>query len=486
MSQRIVAVDLGASSGRVYAADVSVEEFTLHEAARFSNGVVQIGDRLYWDILGLYQGVLEGIANANRDWPISSIGVDSWAVDYGLIRQDGSLLSNPASYRDSRTASSIELARNTIGLGELFARTGIAHQPFNSIFQLMSDESAGYLKETGHALLIPDLITFFLSGAVATEFTNASTTQLLGVDGTWDERLIEAAGLDAALLAPLVEPGHFAGTLRHELCQRLGALDDVRIVNVASHDTASAVVAVPAVNADFAYISCGTWSLVGMELESPIVNDEARERGFSNERGIEDTYRFLHNVMGLWVLQESIRTWERSVGPIDVARLVARSATEQPLRSVIDINDSSLLAPGDMPSRITQLCERGGEPVPESPEQFTRCILDSLALAYRRAVHDLERLTGTAVRRVHIVGGGVNNTLICQLTADACGIEVFAGPVEAAAIGNVLVQARSLGIIEGDRWALRRYLARHTVIDEYRPDPLMTNKFEEAADRPRH
>lgn len=486
MSQRIVAVDLGASSGRVYAADVSAEEFTLHETARFSNGVVQIDDRLYWDILALYQGILGGIANANRDRPISSIGVDSWAVDYGLIRQDGSLLSNPASYRDPRTVGSIELAGNSIGIGELFARTGIAHQPFNSIFQLMSDESAGYLREAGRALLIPDLLTFFLSGTMATEFTNASTTQLLGLDGAWDEQLIRAAGLDVALLAPLVKPGHFAGTLRYELCERLGTVNDVRIVNVASHDTASAVVAVPAVNANFAYISCGTWSLVGMELEGPIVNDEVRELGFSNERGIEDTYRFLHNVMGLWVLQESIRIWERSVGPIDVAQLVARSAAQQPLRSVIDINHPSLLTPGDMPSRITQLCEQGGEPVPESHEQFTRCILDSLAFAYRRAVRDLERLTGAIVERVHIVGGGVNNTLICQLTADACGVEVFAGPVEAAAIGNVLVQARSLGIIEGDRWALRRYLARHTAIVEYSPDPFMTRRFEEASHRDRH
>lgn len=485
MTERIVAVDLGASSGRVYAADVSIDGFTLHETARFSNGAVQIGARLYWDLLGLYQGILGGITKANRDRPISSIGVDSWGVDYGLVRKDGSLLSNPASYRDPRTSDSIKLAGTTIGFEELFVRTGVAHQPFNSIFQLMSDESAGYLKEAQHVLLMPDLITYILSGSLGTEFTNASTTQLLGVDGNWDEKLISGAGLDPALLAPLVKPGHIAGIMSHELCERLGVVGDVSIVNVASHDTASAVVAVPAANADFAYISCGTWSLIGMELECPIINDEARERGFTNERGIEDTYRFLHNVMGLWVLQESVRTWERSMGPIDVTQLVARCAAEVSLRSIIDINDPSLLTPGEMPSRITQLCEQGGEPAPQNPEQFTRCILDSLALAYRQAVKDLGRLTGATVQRVHIVGGGTNIALLCQLTADACGVEVFAGPVEAAAIGNILVQARSLGIIGGDRWALRHYLARHTTIDVYSPDSTMTKMFEQSSRRVR-
>ncbi|HEY1222520.1 MAG TPA: FGGY-family carbohydrate kinase, partial [Acidimicrobiales bacterium] len=258
--------------------------------------------------------------------------------------------------------------------------------------------------------------------------------------------------------------------------------EPIDVINVASHDTASAVVAVPASNANFAYISCGTWSLVGVELESPVVSEEARRAGFSNERGVEGTYRFLHNVMGLWTLQESIRTWELRVGPIDVGELVARSEAEEALRSLIDINDESFLTPGDMPARIARLCRASAEPVPESPEQFTRCILDSLALAYRRAVDQVQSLSGLHVDAVHMVGGGVNNTLLCQLTADACGLEVVAGPVEAAAIGNVLIQAGALGVLDGERWALRRFSRRTGHVEVYRPNAAMTKRFSERGD----
>jgi rhamnulokinase len=266
------------------------------------------------------------------------------------------------------------------------------------------------------------------------------------------------------------------------LAHRLGADRPIDVINVASHDTASAVVAVPASNANFAYISCGTWSLVGVELESPVLSDEARRAGFSNERGVEGTYRFLHNVMGLWTLQESIRTWELRAGSIDVGELVARSEREEVLRSVIDINDESFLPPGDMPARIARLCRASGEPVPETPEQFTRCILDSLALAYRRAVNRAQELSGLHVDAVHIVGGGVNNKLLCQLTADACGLEVVAGPVEAAAIGNVLVQAGALGVVDGERWALRHFLQQTSHVDAYRPNAAVTKRFSERGD----
>ena len=481
-TERVVAVDLGASSGRLYTGEVSDDHLTLTETGRFANGSVQLGENLYWDILGLYRGIVEGLTNALRQGPISSVGVDSWAVDYGLVRSDGSLLSNPACYRDLRTEPSIARAKELVGLETMFERTGIAHQPFNTVFQLMADAASGHLGEATWALLLPDLINYFLTGETATEFTNASTTQLMTLHGDWDEDLFSRLGLESSIFPKVVEPAHVLAPVSLALAHRLGAQEPIDVINVASHDTASAVVAVPASNANFAYISCGTWSLVGVELESPVVSEEARRAGFSNERGVEGTYRFLHNVMGLWTLQESIRTWELRVGPIDVGELVARSEAEEALRSLIDINDESFLTPGDMPARIARLCRASAEPVPESPEQFTRCILDSLALAYRRAVDQVQSLSGLHVDAVHMVGGGVNNTLLCQLTADACGLEVVAGPVEAAAIGNVLIQAGALGVLDGERWALRRFSRRTGHVEVYRPNAAMTKRFSERGD----
>jgi rhamnulokinase len=476
-TERIVAVDLGASSGRLYTAEVGADHFVLTETGRFPNGSVQLGENLFWDVLGLYRGILDGLTSAIRLGPISSVGVDSWAVDYGLVRSDGSLLSNPACYRDLRTQPSIVRANELVGLDVMFERSGIAHQPFNTVFQLMADAASGHLAEAKRVLLLPDLINYFLTGEEATEFTNASTTQLMTSDGAWDVDLFSRLDLEPTVFAHVVQPGHLLAAISSPLAQRLGTTESVHVVNVASHDTASAVVAVPAHDANFAYISCGTWSLVGVELESPVVTHEARRAGFSNERGVEGTYRFLHNVMGLWTLQESIRTWELRAGPIDVIELVARSEREEPLRSLIDINDASLLTPGDMPSRIARLCRESAEPVPETPEQFTRCILDSLALAYRRAVQQVQELSGIEVNAVHIVGGGVNNKLLCQLTADACGLRVMAGPVEAAAIGNVLIQAGTLGVVDSERWALRGYLRRTGHVDVYEPNAAMTKHF---------
>jgi rhamnulokinase len=258
---------------------------------------------------------------------------------------------------------------------------------------------------------------------------------------------------------------------------QIGASDAVEVVNVASHDTASAVLAVPATSTNFAYISCGTWSLVGTELDTPIVNETARRHGFSNERGVEGTFRVLHNVMGLWLLQESIREWKLSGQSLDVDQLVLRSESEPALRSVVDINDSVFLAPGDMPSRIVEMCRQTDQTIPETPEQVTRCIIDSLALAYRNAIRTLEQLSRHTFNVIHLVGGGVHNHLLCQLTADACGVTVVAGPVEAAAIGNILVQAKARGTLSGDRWSLRGYLSRNVDLVTYVPNDAMTRRF---------
>jgi rhamnulokinase len=477
VTERLVAVDLGASSGRVYAADVNADHFLMNEVGRFANGAAQEGDHLYWDIMGLHRGVLESLARVQREGPISSIGVDSWAVDYGLVGTDGSLRANPFCYRDSRTSAPLLEAQELIGFDNLYRRTGIAVQPFNTIFQLMDDLSSGRLTDAAHALLIPDLLNYFLTGELATEVTNASTTQLLGRDGQWDRDLFAALGLNPSLFPDLVAPGHVLGNVQQSVLDQIGASDAVEVVNVASHDTASAVLAVPATSTNFAYISCGTWSLVGTELDTPIVNETARRHGFSNERGVEGTFRVLHNVMGLWLLQESIREWKLSGQSLDVDQLVLRSESEPALRSVVDINDSVFLAPGDMPSRIVEMCRQTDQTIPETPEQVTRCIIDSLALAYRNAIRTLEQLSRHTFNVIHLVGGGVHNHLLCQLTADACGVTVVAGPVEAAAIGNILVQAKARGTLSGDRWSLRGYLSRNVDLVTYVPNDAMTRRF---------
>jgi rhamnulokinase len=480
---RLVSVDLGASSGRVYLADIGADRLELTELTRFTNGGVPVGGRLYWDTLRLHRGILDGLTAAGQGGSVDAIGIDSWAVDYGLLRPDGTLLANPFHHRDDRTAATYRRVVDEFGAGELYGRSGIALQPFNTVYQLLADLDSGLLGLAATALLIPDLLSFWLTGQAGTELTNASTTQLLDPSGAWDHDLLGRLGLPDGLFAPLRHPGAPAGTLLPEVSAEVGLPASVAVITVASHDTAAAVVAVPAARPDFAYISCGTWSLVGVELDAPVVSAGALAAGFTNERGIDGTFRFLRNVMGLWLLQEVVRTWERSGPPIDLAALLSASAEVTPLRSVIDPDTRELLAPGEMPTRLAAQCRAVGQPEPRTAPEMTRCILDSLALAYRRAISDAEALTGRTVGVVHLVGGGVRNRLLCQLTADACGRPVTAGPIEAAAIGNALVQARAVGILDPDRTALRRFVADHTALEHYEPTPASTRRFAEAAQR---
>lgn len=409
-------MDLGASSGRVVVAEVGPDRLELREAHRFPNIPVLAGGTLYWDILRLYRGVLEGLSAAGQ---VDGIGIDSWAVDYGLLDERGQLLGNPVHYRDSRTEGWSE------GAGpEVWARTGVAAQPFNTLNQLAADAGSPQLALARHLLLIPDLIAYWLTGEIGAELTNASTTQLLDArTRQWAPDLVK--GADPAILPPIRRPG-----------ERIGSADGTPVLAVGSHDTASAVAAVPALDAHFAYISCGTWSLVGVETAQPVLSEAARLAGFTNELGVGGGVRFLRNVTGLWLLQECMRAWGRD----DLEDLL-RAAALEPRRSVVDANDPKFHPPGDMPRRIAAACEAAGLPVPETHAQFVRCVLDSLAQAHSDAVTAAGRLTGQRVDVVHIVGGGSRNALLCQLTADACGLPVIAGPVEATAIGNALVQA---------------------------------------------
>ncbi|MFI5842450.1 rhamnulokinase family protein [Catenuloplanes sp. NPDC051500] len=450
------AVDLGASSGRVIRATLDGAELRLDEVHRFPNEPVTVNGTLHWDVLALYRGVLEGLRRAG---PVDSIGIDSWAVDYGLIDSTGALLGNPVHYRDARTTDSWQQVAARIGEERLYATTGLQQLSFNTLYQLAAAKGTPQLGAARRLLMIPDLIAYWLTGQIGAEITNASTTQLYDLRARlWSAELIAEAGLDAALFPPLREPGTIIGRARE--------IDgNPPVIAVGSHDTASAVVAVPAADAHFAYISCGTWSLVGVELDAPVLSEASRAANFTNEGGVDGTIRYLRNVMGLWLLQESCRTW----GDPDLPTLIAAAGDREQFVSVIDPDHPDFLAPGDMPARIAEFCRRTGQPVPADAPAVTRTILDSLALAHRRTIREAAALSGKRVDVVHIVGGGARNTLLCQLTADACGLPVLAGPVEATALGNVLVQARAAGATGPTLTDLRTLLRDTQSLTRYQP-----------------
>ena len=460
MTPSFAAVDLGASSGRVMLADLSDEAIVLREVHRFANRPVTVGGTLHWDVLALWAGTLDGLRLAGRQaGSLAGIGVDGWAIDYALLDEDGRLLGNPVHYRDHRTDGVAEQVADTIGYAQLYAHTGVQLLPFNTVYQWFADRDSWAMRSAAHALLIPDLFGYWFSGEIGCELTNASTTGLLDVrSGRWAGEVFDALGLRHDLLPAVRPPGTQVGTLRAAVAAEC-ELEPVPLFGVGSHDTASAVVGVPARDERFAYISCGTWSLVGVELAEPVTSDAAREANFSNELGVDGTVRFLRNVMGLWLLQESVRTWQRGGATVDLQRLLGEAATLPGGRSVVDPDRPEFLPPGDMPARLRAECERTGQPVPTSRAEITRCILDSLAAAYRRTVRRAVELTGRPVEVVHVVGGGAQNALLCQLTANACELPVVAGPVEAAAYGNVLVQARAAGVLSGGLAELRGLLA---------------------------
>lgn len=467
----LAAVDLGASSGRVMVGRVGPDTLELVEALRFPNTPVDVLGTLHWDVLSLYRGVLEGLRSAGRVTSgLASVGIDSWAVDYGLLDERGALLSNPVHYRDGRTGGIMEKVLADVDAEELYRTTGLQQLPFNTIYQLVAEAEAGGLDRASTLLMIPDLIAYWLTGTVGAEATNASTTQLYDVRSrSWAGDLIERLGLPHRIFPELREPGTRMGAMVAGVREQTGLSEQTVVTAVGSHDTASAVVAVPARGERFAYISCGTWSLVGLELDQPVLSEASRLANFTNEGGVDGRIRYLRNVMGLWLLQESVRTWELAGESVDLPGLLKAAAQVPALVRVIDPDDPVFLPPGDMPSRIAEACLRTGQSVPGGPTEVVRCILDSLALAYRRTVRQAAELAGREVDVIHLVGGGAQNALLCQLTADACGLPVLAGPVEATALGNVLVQGRALGAVDGDLDTLRALVASTHQIARYEP-----------------
>ena len=469
------AVDLGASSGRVLVGRVADGRLVTAEVARFPNGPVAVpaGERevRHWDVLRLHAELVAGLRAAAREHgPLGSVGLDSWAVDYGLLDADGALLGNPVHYRDARTEGVPDEVFRHLTPEWLYARNGLQVLPFNTVFQLAAAAGSAQLGAARRLLLVPDLLGHWLSGATVTEVTNASTTGLLDpTTRRWSDavtsELAAVHGTDVAgLLTPLVEPGTVLGRLRPSV----GAGEAAHVA-VGSHDTASAVAAVPSWTSDFAYISSGTWSLVGVELEAPVLTEASRRANFTNELGTDGSVRFLRNVMGLWVLQECLRTWDEEGAPADLAELLAAAGAEPPLERVVDIDDPAFLPPGDMPARVRAALRRTGQAVPEGRAGLVRCVLDSLALAYRRAVRQAAELAGRDPEVVHVVGGGARNELLCRLTADATALPVVAGPVEATAFGNLLVQAQATGALAPGRRALRDVVAASAPTRRYEP-----------------
>jgi rhamnulokinase len=453
----LAAVDLGASSGRVMSGHVGPRTLELREVHRFPNDPVALPDGLHWDLLRIQFEVMAGLRAAGRETGrLLGVAVDSWGVDYGLLDRAGSLIGAPFHYRDARTEPAIPAVHAVVPFERLYARTGTQFQPFNTVYQLTAEGGTSRFEAARTMLMVPDLIGYWLTGVMAAEETNGSTTGLFDIERrAWATDLLDELGLPRAILRPTSRPGELVGALRPEVAADAGLSKPPVLAHVGSHDTASAVVGVPAEDERFAYIACGTWGLVGVELERPILTDASRAANFTNELGVDGRIRYLRNVMGLWLLQESLRTWEHAGEPSDLTGLLAAAAELPAGGPQVDVDDPVFMPPGDMPARIAKACRQAGQTPPSGRPALVRCIVDSLAAAFARTVEDAERLSGRDVRVVHLVGGGSRNTLLCQLTADACGRPVVAGPVEATALGNVLVQARAHRLIEGDLEALR-------------------------------
>ncbi|MEO0530121.1 MAG: rhamnulokinase family protein [Planctomycetota bacterium] len=489
MSTGHIAIDLGASGGRAMLAVLGGKPLAveLHEAHRFDHEPLDTPAGPVWDLTSIWREALQGIRcavtlAAEHGVELRSLGVDTWAVDWTLVDPVGELLGLPHAYRDPAHAAAREIVLDRIESGAvgLYARTGIQPQPFNTLFQIEARRasSPGLFSVEGTTLLmLPDLLHFWLTGKRGVERTNASSTSMLAADtGEWDTELLESLGLPMAPVQSLIEPGTPLGPVRSELAASRGLSDDVSVVAPATHDTASAVAAVPTVDETmpWAYLSSGTWSLLGVELDRPNTTAAALEAGFTNERGVGDKVRFLRNIAGLWLVQELRRDLARQGELHDYAQLAALAAEAEPLRTLVDPNVAELAAPGDSVAKLQRLAKANAQPIPETPGQLARCCFDSLASSYAETVELINSLADTTLRTLYLVGGGVNNRLLNQLTADATGLEVRLGPSEATALGNALVQAMGLGLIDSVE-SLRKIVASSAPVEVVHPRPGETD-----------
>lgn len=445
-----LAIDLGAESGRGVIGRIANDRLTLTQVHRFPNRAVRMGDRLHWDIPFLHQEIKNAIAAAHQqENALAGVAVDSWGVDFGLLAADGSLLGNPVHYRDNRTDGIPEQVFNLIPREQVFAQTGIQIMQINTLYQLFSlvRANAPVLHAADRLLMIGELMIYLLTGAKVAEFTNATTSQCLNpATGTWAADMLAKLGIPTHLFPDIVPSGTRVGQLRTDIAEETGA-GQLPVFVPAVHDTGSAIAAVPLEGPSACYISSGTWSLMGIETDTPIINAASLAANYTNEGGVGGRFRFLKNIMGMWLLQECRRSWEREGAGLDYAGIQALAEQSAPLVTLINPDDPGFFAAGQMPARIREYARGTGQPVPTAPGAMARCILESLALRYRQVLEQLQILSGRHLDTIHIVGGGAQNTLLNQLTADATGCTIVAGPIEATSCGNIICQAIAAGVL---------------------------------------
>lgn len=470
---KMLAIDLGASSGRGIVGTFDGQRFALEENHRFPNEPVMAAGQFTWDILRIFHEIKTSIRNCanSDDHDIASIGIDTWGVDFGFLDKKGHLIGNPVHYRDVRTAGVPALSTATVSADEVYGITGIQVLELNSLYQLLAiQKDTPELFDIAHDMLfVPDLLNYFLTGVKQTEYTIASTSQLLDAKNRdWSETLIKKFGLPEKLFSKIVKPGTTCGSLLPSLSEEFGGITP-KVVSVAAHDTGSAVLAVPAKSDKFIWLSSGTWSIMGTETKDPVISEKSKAYNFTNEGGYGDTIRFSKNITGLWVEQESKRQWEREGEKVSFAELATMAAASEPLRCFIDTDDARFGVPGNIPKRIADYCRETGQYVPQTKGEIVRCILESLAMRYRYTCECIDEMCGERIPAINIVGGGTKEDQLSQFAATACGRPVYAGPVEATALGNIAAQAIALGEVK-DMWEARQIIADSFEVKTYEPE----------------
>ncbi len=448
--KRVLAFDFGASSGRAILGKFENGKIELEEVHRFSNDPVSVGGTTYWDVLRLFYEIKQGIIKAKQAGGFDSIGIDTWGVDFGLLDEFGCLLENPIHYRDTRTVGMIEEAEKYISKREMYDITGIQFMELNTVFQLLAlkKERPHMLERTDKMLFMPDLFAYMLTGEKNTEYSIATTSQMIDLKtNSWSEKLLDDLGIRKDIFAPIVKSGTKVGFLSKEICEECG-VESVPVIAVCEHDTQSAISAVPCPEGDFAFISSGTWSLFGTELDKPVVNDTTYEINVTNEGGYDFSTGFLKNIIGLWLIQESRRQWAREGVSYSYAELEKLALEAEPFKCFIDPDAPEFVPHGNLPERVREYCRKTNQYVPETVGEIMRCIYESLAMKYRETFDKIKECTGKDYPVIHVIGGGTKDTLLCQLTANSCGCEVKAGPIEATVLGNLAVQLISHGEIK--------------------------------------
>ena len=470
MTKRVLAFDFGASSGRAIIGCFDGDKITLEEVHRFSNDPVSVGGTVYWDVLRLFYEIKQGIIKAKIAGGFDSIGIDTWGVDFGLIDSEGKLMENPVHYRDARTVGLVDEAFKTMPKEKLYGITGIQFMELNTLFQLISLKKyrPWMLERADKMLFMPDLFGYMLTGKMCAEYSIASTSQLIDLDKrTWSKEILDAFGIKESIFAPLVQPGTVLGELSKEICEECG-VNPVPVISVCGHDTQSAITSVPCEDGDFAFLSSGTWSLFGTELDKPIVNETSININITNEGGFDGSTGFLKNIIGLWLIQESRRQWKREGKEYSYADLEKLALAADPFKCFIDPDAPEFVPHGNIPERVREFCRKTGQYVPETVGEIMRCIYESLAMKYRLTFEKLRECTERDYPVIHVIGGGTKDGLLCQMTANSCDRTVKAGPIEATVMGNVAVQLMSDGSVENIGQA-RKIVAESSELKTFEP-----------------